>query len=69
MKLARLLCLSAFVFAFSNFLFAQTAPNFENGFKNYGSYHSSDIDTVDLKSGNLMGIFPCPRAIRNVVAR
>src|SRR5579864_1668209 len=58
MKLARLLCLFAIIFAFSNFLFAQTAPDLENGFKNYGSYHGSDIDTVDLKSGNLMVHIP-----------
>ena len=60
MKFARLLCLSAIIVAFSNFLFAQTAPDLENGFKNYGSYHGSDIDTVDLKSGNLMVHIPMP---------
>ncbi|HEY1526823.1 MAG TPA: hypothetical protein VGH51_11345, partial [Candidatus Angelobacter sp.] len=41
-------------------LIAQSSPDLENGFKNYGSYHSSDIDTVDLKSGNLMVHIPMP---------
>jgi RHS repeat-associated protein len=42
------------IIALRDMLLAQTTPDLENGFKNYGSYHSSDIDTVDLKSGNLM---------------
>ena len=36
MKLAKLLCVPVFVWAFSSLLFAQSAPNLENGFKNYG---------------------------------
>ncbi len=54
MKLARLLCLSVTILSFSNFLFAQTAPNFENGWKPYGSYDGSHLDTVNLMNGNLM---------------
>jgi RHS repeat-associated protein len=54
MKLARLLCLSAAILSFSNFLFAQTAPNFENGWKPYGSYDGTHLDTVNLMNGNLM---------------
>jgi hypothetical protein len=33
---------------------AQVAPNLENGFKNYGSYDGSRLDTVNLMNGNLM---------------
>src|ERR1044071_10172367 len=54
MRLARLLCLSAAIISFNNFLFAQTAPNFENGWKPYGSYDGSRLDTVNLMNGNLM---------------
>ena len=35
-------------------LFGQKAPDLENGFKNYGSYDSSHLDTVNLQNGNLM---------------
>ncbi len=35
-------------------LHAQTAPDLENGFKNYGSYDSSHLDTVNLMNGNLI---------------
>jgi YD repeat-containing protein len=54
MKFARLLQLFAIVFTFSNLLSAQTAPNLENGFKPYGSYDGSHLDTVSLLNGNLM---------------
>src|SRR5258708_21694490 len=33
---------------------AQTAPNFENGFKPWGSYDGSRLDTVNLMNGNVM---------------
>jgi len=48
MKLAKLLCVSAFVCIFSNLILAQAAPNLENGFKNYGSYDGSHLDTVNV---------------------
>jgi RHS repeat-associated protein len=35
-------------------LYAQTAPDLENGFKNYGSYDSTHLDTVNLMNGNLI---------------
>jgi RHS repeat-associated protein len=54
MKPAKLLCLSAFMFVFSNLLLAQTAPNLENGWKPYGSYDGTRLDTVNLMNGNLM---------------
>jgi hypothetical protein len=60
MKLVKLLPLFVIVVAFTKLLSAQTSPDLENGFKNYGSYHSSDVDTVDLKSGNLMIHIPMP---------
>lgn len=54
MKLAKLLCVSAFVCAFSNLILGQSAPNLENGFKNYGSYDGSHLDTVNMMNGNVM---------------
>ena len=54
MKPAKLLCLSVFIFAFSKLLLAQAAPSLENGFKNYGSYDGSHLDTVNVMNGNLM---------------
>jgi RHS repeat-associated protein len=54
MKLAKLLCVSAFVCAFSNLILGQSAPNLENGFKNYGSYDGSHLDTVNVMNGNVM---------------
>ncbi|HET9283984.1 MAG TPA: RHS repeat-associated core domain-containing protein [Candidatus Angelobacter sp.] len=32
----------------------QTAPNLENGFKSFGSYGGSNIDTVNLENGGVM---------------
>ncbi|HET9365612.1 MAG TPA: hypothetical protein VFP71_11450, partial [Candidatus Angelobacter sp.] len=53
MKSARLAVIFAIIFGTSALL-AQTAPNLENGFKSLGSYHGSDIDTINLQNGNLM---------------
>jgi RHS repeat-associated protein len=53
MKLVRLALAFAVIFA-CNFIQAQTAPNFENGWKPYGSYDGSHLDTVNLMNGNLM---------------
>jgi RHS repeat-associated protein len=33
---------------------AQTGPNLENGFKNWGSYHGSSVDTTNTETGNWM---------------
>jgi RHS repeat-associated protein len=33
---------------------AQTAPDLENGFKNYGSYDGSHLDTVNLMNGGVI---------------
>src|SRR5258707_2746932 len=54
MKPVRLLQLFVIIFAFSKLLLAQAAPNLENGFKNYGSYDGSHLDTVNVMNGNLM---------------
>ena len=35
-------------------LLAQKAPDLENGFKSYGSYDGSHLDTVNLMNGNLI---------------
>jgi RHS repeat-associated protein len=60
MKLFRVSLVLAVVCVCGIFLQAQTAPDLENGFKNYGSYHGSDIDTVNLMNGNLMVHIPMP---------
>lgn len=54
MKRVKLLQLSAIICVLSHLLLAQTAPNFENGWKPYGSYDGSHLDTVNLMNGNLM---------------
>ena len=54
MKPAKLLCLSVIIFVFGNLLLAQTGPNVENGWKPYGSYDGSHLDTVNLMNGNVM---------------
>ena len=53
MKLATaVFCL--LTFGWSALLCAQTAPNYENGWKPYGSYDGGHLDTVNLMNGNLM---------------
>jgi RHS repeat-associated protein len=54
MKLARLALVLAIMFGGNSFLQAQTAPNFENGWKPYGSYDGTHLDTVNLMNGNVM---------------
>jgi RHS repeat-associated protein len=54
MKVIKLLPLCIIIVGFSNLLLAQAAPNFENGWKPYGSYDGSHLDTVNLMNGNLM---------------
>src|SRR6266481_8758426 len=39
---------------------AQSQPDLENGFKPYGTYAGSEIDTVNLSNGNLMLHIPMP---------
>jgi hypothetical protein len=54
MKVIKLLPLFVIIFGLTNLLLAQTAPSFENGWKPYGSYDGSHLDTVNLMNGNLM---------------
>jgi len=54
MKSAKLLQLFVIMFAFCNLLLAQTAPNLENGWKPFGSYDGTHLDTVNVMNGNLM---------------
>jgi hypothetical protein len=58
MKLAKLWMLSIVIFVLSSMLFAQTPLNLENGFKPYGSYEGSNMDTVNLLNGSLMMHIP-----------
>ena len=41
-------------------VFGQTQPNPENGYKPYGSYDGSNIDTINTMNGNLMLHLPMP---------
>jgi RHS repeat-associated protein len=41
-------------------VFGQTQPNLENGYKAYGSYDGSNIDTINTMNGNLMLHLPMP---------
>src|SRR5882762_5513251 len=54
MKSFKLWMLVAVILAGSVSVFAQTTPDLENGFKYYGSYDGSHLDTVNLMNGNLM---------------
>src|SRR6478672_10129036 len=54
MKAARLVVVAAIILGSAAWLHAQTAPNLENGWKPYGSYDGSHLDTVNLMNGNLM---------------
>ncbi len=53
-KLTAVAVLSFFVLLCQLAGWAQSSPNLENGFKNFGSYDSSHLDTVNLMNGNLM---------------
>ena len=55
MKLARILVVTFLLNGLAGLhSAAQKAPDLENGFKSYGSYDSSHLDTVNLMNGNLM---------------
>src|SRR5689334_14667066 len=54
MKSASFLAVFVLLFAAEFSLQAQKAPDLENGFKSYGSYDGSHLDTVNLMNGNLM---------------
>ena len=46
--------------SFPTLTLAQSEPNLEVGFKPYGSYHGSEMDTVGLMAGNLTHHLPYP---------
>jgi hypothetical protein len=54
MKSASFLAVFVLLFAAEFSLRAEKAPDLENGFKSYGSYDGSHLDTVRLMNGNLV---------------
>src|SRR6266853_6873149 len=54
MRFDRLVAVLVAVIAGCVSLMAQKMPDLENGFKSYGSYDGSHLDTVNLQNGNLM---------------
>jgi hypothetical protein len=44
----------AIILGSAAWLHAQTSPSLENGWKPFGSYEGSHLDTVNLMNGNLM---------------
>jgi RHS repeat-associated protein len=54
MKVARLAVVVAIILGSASRLHAQTSPSLENGWKPFGSYDGSHLDTVNLMNGNLM---------------
>ena len=60
MKSAKLVGLFAVILVGSVLSWGQTPPDIENGFKAYGSYDGSNLDTVNLMNGNLILHVPMP---------
>lgn len=58
--LMRLFCLGFFLSSGPTVALAQTPANIENGFKPYGSYDSTNLDTINVMNGNLMLHVPMP---------
>lgn len=56
--LSRCVLLVLMALAVSSQSYAQTNPNLETGFKPYGSYSGSDVDSVSLTNGNLIVHIP-----------
>jgi RHS repeat-associated protein len=54
MKVLRTAVLLLGFLAFPSSLVAQTSPNLDNGWKPFGSYDGTHLDTVNLMNGNLM---------------
>jgi hypothetical protein len=59
MKLIKL-SVALVVVVLSTLVVAQTQPALENGFKAYGSYDGSNLDTVNVMNGNLILHIPMP---------
>jgi RHS repeat-associated protein len=60
MKFAKLTLIFSLFCLYQISIFAQTQPNLENGFKPYGTYGGSDIDSINLSNGNLIVHIPMP---------
>jgi YD repeat-containing protein len=60
MSSGKLVCLCAVIFICSTLSWGQTPPDVENGFKAYGSYDGSNLDSVNLMNGNLTLNIPMP---------
>src|SRR5579864_5282526 len=54
LRIGRMVGLASFFACGAIAASAQTQPNLENGFKDYGSIHGSNIDSVNLTTGNWM---------------
>src|SRR5579864_5511211 len=51
LRIGRMVGLASFFACGAIAASAQTQPNLENGFKDYGSIHGSNIDSVNLTTG------------------
>src|SRR6202020_1909284 len=60
MKLVRLAVCIGVILGISTFALGQSEPNLETGFKPYGSYHGTDVDTVSIMNGNVTVHIPFP---------
>ena len=60
MQSIKLQLVLAIILVTSATAFGQTQPNLENGYKAYGSYDGSDIDTINTMNGNLILHLPMP---------
>ena len=58
--LARVLVVALLLAFAPQIAFSQGDPNIENGFKFYGSYDGTTMDTVNLMNGNLTLHIPLP---------
>src|SRR5260370_33837981 len=64
MKPGKLLTAVAVILAGSAAMMGQTAPQFDQGLKPYGSYHGCGLDSVVVANGNLPVHIPltsCPQ--------
>ncbi|HET6843007.1 MAG TPA: RHS repeat-associated core domain-containing protein [Candidatus Angelobacter sp.] len=53
-NLSVLAILTGIILSANTVVVAQMGPNLENGFKSWGSYHGSSIDTTNTENGNWM---------------
>jgi RHS repeat-associated protein len=60
MKATKLLVLCLAILTGDVVVLGQAAPDLENGFKAYGSYDGSNLDSINVENGNLMLHIPLP---------